>query len=338
MFRRMLALWHARNLEFVRDRASLSWNIAFPLLLVLGLSLAFSQGQPDQYRVGLITATTAQQPNVFSDFSQLKHIEFVTYPQTEQALTKLRQHQLDLVIAPGLQRYWLNPQSAKGYLLEIILKSQVKQPIEMQEVSGQAISYVDWVLPGIIGMNMMFSGLFGIGFVIVRYRKNGVLKRLKATPLSASEFIFSQILSRMFIQLLTSMLIALACVELLGLKMNGSYFDLFVLMLCGSMALISVGLMMASKCKSEEFAGGLLNMVSWPMMFLSGVWFSLDSAHPILQLVANFVPLTHLVSGMRDIMLNGANVMELLPNIFSLLAMMLFCTAISARLFSWGED
>ena len=83
----MLALWHARNLEFVRDRASFSWNIAFPLLLVLGLSLAFSQGQPDQYRVGLITATTAQQPNVFSDFSQLKHIEFVTYPQTEQALT-----------------------------------------------------------------------------------------------------------------------------------------------------------------------------------------------------------------------------------------------------------
>jgi ABC-type multidrug transport system permease subunit len=334
----MLALWHARNLEFVRDRASLSWNLAFPFLLVLGFTFAFSDGEPDQYQVGVIESSVTLEDDYFRQFRQLKHIEFIPYQQQELALTKLRQHQLDLVIAPDNQQYWLNQLSAKGYLIEKILTSQLAGPVKSQIVSGEAIQYVDWVLPGIIGMNMMFSGLFGIGYVIVRYRKNGVLKRLKATPLSATEFICSQILSRMFIQLLTSMFIAVGCIWVLDLKMNGSFFDLFVLMLCGSLALISVGLMMASQCKSEEFAGGLLNMVSWPMMFLSGVWFSLDNAHPLLQQGANLLPLTHLVAGMREVMLNGASLIDLWPNIAALLATALLCITISASRFSWGEQ
>lgn len=338
MIRRMLALWHARNLEFVRDRASLSWNLAFPLLLVLGFTFAFGNGEPDQYRVGVISAKGAIGQDAFSEFKQVKYIEFIEYQQQNRALTKLRQHQLDLVIAPYRQQYWLNQLSAKGYLIEKIMNSQVSVALNQRVVAGEAIRYVDWVLPGIIGMNMMFSGLFGIGYVIVRYRKNGVLKRLKATPLSATEFICSQILSRMFIQLLTSMFIAVTCIFVLDLKMNGSFINLLVMMFCGSLALISVGLLMASRCKSEEFAGGLLNMVSWPMMFLSGVWFSLDSAHPLLQQGANLLPLTHLVAGMRDIMLDGASLVQLLPNIGALVVIALICIAVSASRFSWGEQ
>jgi len=81
-------------------------------------------------------------------------------------------------------------------------------------------------------------------------------------------------------------------------------------MFCGSMSLISVGLMVASRSSSEEFAGGVLNLVSWPMMFLSGVWLSLDSAHPYLQTAAQFLPLTHLVQGMREVMLDGARLIK----------------------------
>lgn len=336
--RRMLALWHARNLEFVRDRASLSWNLAFPLLLVIGFTFAFGNGEPDQYRVAVISVNDSGDRGIFKQFGQLKHIEFVDYSQRDIALTKLRQHQLDLVIEPNSQQYWINQLSAKGYLVEKIMLSQVVQAPSQSLVSGESIRYVDWVLPGIIGMNMMFSGLFGIGYVIVRYRKNGVLKRLKATPLSAAEFIFSQILSRMFIQLITSMFIAVSCVYILELKMNGAFINLFIMMFFGSLALISVGLMMASRSKSEEFAGGLLNMVSWPMMFLSGVWFSLDSAHPLLQQGANLLPLTHLVDGMREIMLNGADLAQLLPNIGALVIIGLVCITISAYRFSWGEN
>ncbi|PKF58549.1 ABC transporter permease [Alteromonadales bacterium alter-6D02] len=338
--KRLFALWYARNLEFVRDRASLSWNLAFPLLLIFGFAFAFGNGQPDQYRVGVISQPIAKiaDKDSFTNFSEIKHIEFISYDNQKSALEKLKQHQLDLVIAPSIDKYWINQQSAKGYLIEKILLSEVKSPIQQGQVDSEPIRYVDWVLPGVIGMNMMFSGLFGIGYVIVRYRKNGVLKRLKATPLSSLEFISAQILSRLFIQLSTSLFIAVSCIHILDLKMNGSYLLLFLMMFCGSLSLISVGLMMASRSSSEEFAGGILNLVSWPMMFLSGVWFSIDNAHPALQTLAQLLPLTHLVSGLRDIMLESANLTTLLPNIFTLLLITSCCIAISAYRFSWGEQ
>ena len=333
--KRFFALWHARNLEFVRDKASLSWSLIFPLMLVFGFAFAFGNGAPDQYKVAVLSSTL--ESNDFSLFMTTKYIEFVDYDSSVNALNKLRQHQLDMVIDPQAIKYWLNEQSAKGYLLDKILQSQLGTDIEGSNVSGQAIRYVDWVLPGIIGMNMMFSGLFGIGFVIVRYRKNGVLKRLKATPLSAVEFISAQIFSRLCIQLLTSLFITLSCVYLLDLKMQGSYWMLLLMMFCGSLSLISVGLMMASRSKSEEFASGMLNLVTWPMMFLSGVWFSLDSAHPYLQTLANILPLTHLINGMRALMLEGAGFSQLLSSMLPLLLITAVCISISAWRFSWGE-
>jgi len=340
LVKRLLALWHARNLEFVRDRASLSWNLAFPLLLIFGFAFAFGNGQPDQYKVGVIVpdAEGLKSASAFDTFVAIKHIEFVDYQQQALANSKLAKHQLDLVIRSDNDSYWLNSQSAKGYLLEKILLASVTKPVQQLEVAGDAIRYVDWVLPGILGMNMMFSGLFGIGYVIVRYRKNGVLKRLKATPLSSLEFISAQILSRMLIQLLTSVFIVSCSIFLLDLSMNGSYLTLLAVMFCGSMSLISVGLMVASRSNSEEFAGGVLNLVTWPMMFLSGVWFSLDSAHPYLQTAAQFLPLTHLVEGMREVMLDGADINQVLPHLLALVAMTTLCIGISAKRFSWGES
>ena len=88
----------------------------------------------------------------------------------------------------------------------------------------------------------------------------------------------------------------------------------------------------------EEFAGGVLNLISWPMMFLSGVWFSLDTAHPYLQIVAQVLPLTHLVQGLREIMLNGAGFAQTLPNLLAMLGITTVCISISAARFSWGED
>ncbi|MDZ7903792.1 MAG: ABC transporter permease [Rheinheimera sp.] len=103
-------------------------------------------------------------------------------------MKKLRHHQLDLVIDLQQNRYWQNERSAKGYLVEKILLPQMSDATKLA-VTGESIRYVDWALPGILGMNMMFSCLFGVGYVLVRYRKSSVLKRLQATPLSAFEFV-----------------------------------------------------------------------------------------------------------------------------------------------------
>ena len=104
--------------------------------------------------------------------------------------------------------YWINDESPKGYILEQVLRGSTAPPeFDKQRVSGRVIRYVDWVVPGVLAMNMMFSCLFGVGYVIVRYRKNGMLKRLKATPLTPLEFLSAQVASRWWLTLATTVLV-----------------------------------------------------------------------------------------------------------------------------------
>ena len=143
-------------------------------------------------------------------------------------------HQLDLLIEFGERpRYWVNPDSAKGRFAELaLLQSESAPPtsIDKEQISGEAMRYADWVLPGILGMNMMFSSLFGVGYVVVRYRKNGFLKRLRATPLRAIEFVMAQVASRLLlIMVITSFLFA-GTSYFLDIRMEGSYVLLLLVM------------------------------------------------------------------------------------------------------------
>jgi ABC-type multidrug transport system permease subunit len=187
-------------------------------------------------------------------------------------------------------------------------------------------------------MNMMFSCLFGIGYVIVRYRKSGYLKRLNATPLTALEFLTAQLLSR----LLLTMIITVACFVgttlFLHFRMEGSYFDLFVVTLVAAVCMIALGLIVAARVSSEEFAGGLLNLLTWPMMVLSGVFFSLDGAPRIMQVMADLFPLTHLLTAARAIMLEGAGLADLGYNVGALVLMTVVFLGLGAWMFRWTQD
>ncbi|MFB1000824.1 MAG: ABC transporter permease, partial [Colwellia sp.] len=149
------------------------------------------------------------------------------------------------------------------------------------------------------------------GYVIVRYRKNSVLKRLKATPLSAFEFVSAHLVSRIFIVMFMSSVVYIGCNLFFDFYMLGSYFDLFMIAVLGAISLISLGLLVASRSKSEELIGGLLNLTSWPMMLLSGVWFSLEGAPNAVKVLADFLPLTHLVSGARKVITEGATLADI---------------------------
>jgi ABC-type multidrug transport system permease subunit len=126
----------------------------------------------------------------------------------------------------------------------------LSQDIEKQQIVGDAVGYADWLLPGILGMNMMFSCLFGVGYVVVRYRKNGFLKRLRATPLTSFEFIAAQVASRMVLILLITTFIYTGTHVLLDTRMDGSYLTLFLVALVGAISLISLGLVISSRVTS----------------------------------------------------------------------------------------
>ncbi|MCH9026039.1 MAG: ABC transporter permease [Proteobacteria bacterium] len=339
MISRILAILHARNIEFLRDRSALGWNILLPVLLVVGMGVIFSGDGRSMFKVAVL-----QQSKVIDlaahPFLQTRFIDFYAVSDLDDALAKLSRHQMDMLISPADQppQYWVNESSPKGYMLEKLIAGTGSSDFIRGTVSGSAVRYVDWLLPGILGMNMMFSCLFGVGYVVVRYRKNGFLKRLKATPLTPFEFLTAQVLSRLVLIMgLTAMVFA-GTSYLIDFKMSGSYLALFVVATLGATCLISTGLLVAVRTASEELAGGLLNMISWPMMLLSGVWFSLEGTPQYVQDIAGLFPLTPLLDAARHIMLDGAGLAEVMPQVTQLAAMTIVLLAIGAWLFRWQED
>ena len=229
----------------------------------------------------------------------------------------------------------MNPDSPKGYFAELALLQSSGDNIDKGQITGEAIRYVDWVLPGILGMNMMFSCLFGVGYVVVRYRKNGFLKRLRATPLRAIEFVIAQVASRLTLIMTITTFVFIGTRYFLDTRVDGSYLVLLLVALAGAVALISMGLLIAARVTSEELAGGLLNLVTWPMMMLSGVWFSLEAADDWVRQVAGIFPLTHILDGARAVMLDGAGLAEVAPQIIILTAMSIVFLSLGALLFRW---
>jgi ABC-type multidrug transport system permease subunit len=333
--KRFFAVLKARNIEFFRDKSSLAFNLFFPVLLLVGFSIIFSGETKPEYKIGVYDNQQRTMSEHQIEFEQIKFVEFINYDNLGQAKLKLARHSLDILIDFNKQQYWVNEESPKSYLIEQIFLSQ-QRSFERLQSNGEAIRYVDWVLPGILAMNMMFSSLFGVGYAIVRYRKNSVLKRLKATPLSAFEFVSAQLLSRLFIVMFMSSVVYTGCNLFFDFYMLGSYFDLFIVGSLGAICLISLGLLVASRSKSEELIGGLLNLSAWPMMLLSGVWFSLEGSPQALQIFSNFMPLTHLVSGARAIITEGASLSDISFHLAVLAVMSSIFLGLGSYLFSWN--
>ncbi len=333
--KKFLAVLHARNMEFLRDRSALTWNLAMPFLLVIGLAFTFSGGPKDIYKIGFVGSIDTLS-HVAPALKATRYLQFIHYDDLDAAIGKVSHQQLDMLIdVDGQTKYWINSTSPNGYLLERILWGSEGQKFTRQVVEGAEIRYVDWFLPGILGMNMMFSCLFGVGYVLVRYRKNGFLKRLKATPLGAFHFLLAQLVSRLLLIMGITIVVYAGCNLFIDFNMQGSYWNLLLIGTLGAMSMISIGLLIAARTASEEFAGGILNTVTWPMMLLSGAWFSLEGTHRWVQQLAQIFPLTHLIDASRAIMNEGATLAQVMPHVLVMAGMSALFLAIGAYIFKW---
>ena len=339
MLRRIYAIFVSRNREFVRDRSSFAWNLLLPVGLVFGLSFAFD-GQRDEYTVGVLQAE-AEIDISSHPFLETRYIRFVPYQDIDEALRKVERHQLDLLIDIGPPtRYWINPTAPKGYFVEFALlqaAAPVPDSVIKEQIEGDPVRYADWILPGVLGMNMMFSCMFGVGYVVVRYRKNGFLKRLRATPLTSLEFITAQVASRMVLIMLITTFVYMGTHLLLDTRMEGSYFTLFLVGLVGAVSMVSMGLIISARVTSEELAGGLLNLINWPMMMLSGVWFSLEGAGETVRSISRIFPLTHVLESARAVILDGATLIDIAPSLAALVVMSAVFLAVGAAIFRWEQ-
>jgi len=341
---RFWSIFVARNKEYYRDRASFGWNIMFPFLIIFGFALIFQNGGQRPYKIAILTSQT-----IHSDIQQqiCSHELFSCIPFTnkEMAIDKLNHHKLDMVLENISQpfKYWINTSSPKGILSEGLLtrismsKEERHQRLIKQTIHSKPVYYIEWLFPGIISMGMMFSSLFGIGFSIVRYRQNGVLKRLKATPLTSFEYLCAQIISRLLMILATNIILFIGCSWLLGFQCKGSLLHLFIYFSIGTISVISLGLIVAARTKTEELAHGLLNMITWPMMFLSEVWFSIEDAPQWIKNFSMCLPLSHVTHGLRQIMNDGVHLFHLSSEIFCLTMMTCIFLCVGSLMFKWTQ-
>ncbi len=336
MIRRLLAVWHARNLEFLRDRGSLIFTLLLPILLIVGMSFVFGGPERALFKVAVLTDDLG---SVRDPFMSERFVDFIPVDDLAAASRKVARHQFDLLIdfRPGATRYWVNADSPKGYVVERLLLQADPAAIR-QPVSGQAVRYVHWLFPGILGMNMMFSCLFGVGYVVLRYRKSGFLKRLNATPITAFEFLTAQVLSRLGLILVVTAILYVGAGLAIGFHSEGNPLLLLAIATLGALSMIALGLTIAARFTSDELVGGLLNTLTWPMMLLSGVWFSLEGSPDWVRFVAQLFPLTHILDAARAVMIDGAGFAAIASHLAYLAITTLVFLAFGAWSFKWRTD
>jgi ABC-2 type transport system permease protein len=343
MIKRLLAVWHARNLEFLRDRGTMIFTLLLPLTLIVGMSFVFGGPERPLFKVGVLTQGTIDRSA--HPFLHERYVDFVPIGSEPDGLHKVTHQQIDLLVdlppaargADGQDpppRYWVNTDSPKGYIVEKLLLAAAPSA-RREPVTGAATRYVDWLFPGILGMNMMFSCLFGVGYVVLRYRKNGFLKRLHATPLTAFEFLTAQVLSRLCLILFVTVALYIGMGAIIHFHSAGNLLLLMVLAVVAALSMIALGLTIAARFASEELVGGLLNLLTWPMMLLSGIWFSLEGSPKWVQWVADLFPLTHLLQASRAIMLDGAGLAQIAPHLVYLGATAIAFLTFGAWSFRW---
>jgi ABC-2 type transport system permease protein len=332
VIKRMLSVLHARNLEFLRDRGTLLFTTLLPLMLVIGMGFVFGGPERPLFKVGVVTAHIDPQADAFL---RERYVQFVPEPDEATGLHKLTHQQIDLLLQlqPPL-RYWVNTDSPKGYIVEKLLLA-ADPHAQRETVAGAGLRYVDWLFPGILGMNMMFSCLFGVGYVVVRYRKSGFLKRLHATPLSAFEFLGAQVLSRLALIMFVTVILYVGISTIIGFHNAGSFILLLLVAILSALSMVALGLTIAARFSSEELVGGLLNILTWPMMLLSGIWFSLEGSPRWIQWVAHIFPLTHTLDAARAVMLDGAGLGAIAPHLLYLAVTAFGFLAFGAWSFRW---
>lgn len=346
--RRFWAVFISRNKEFFRDRAAFGWNFAFPFLIILGFALIFHRGVQPGYKCGIIPPADAKAVHepLPESVGKISLFKFMEFESRDIGFEKLKNYRVDILIEQDSHplRYWINHDAPTGIIAESLLMNALHDPGYMADkavretVTTRPIDYLDWLFPGIIAMNMMFSSLYGVAYPIVRYRKIGVLKRLKATPLTAFEYLAAQVLSRMFVILFSSIVVYTGCALIFDFHCKGSYFDLLIFFALGGASMISLAVIIVARTASEELAYGLLEIISWPMMFLSEVWFSIEGSSPGVRMFSQIFPLKHVTEGMRRIMNEGASLSDLGFEIAVLSLMTAVFMLIGSLLFKWTKD
>jgi ABC-type multidrug transport system permease subunit len=340
----LAALTKARILEFVREPEAIFWVFAFPIIMAVVLGFAFRDHPPDPVPVGVAAGPTAAELSAaLAKSGTVKPREVAT---VADGLETLRTGKIALLVeeTPGkglVYRFDPTRPDARLARLEVDTAIQTARgrrdpsPAAEERVHEKGSRYIDFLLPGILGLNLMGTGIWGIGFSIVNARLRKTLKLMVATPMRKSDFLLAQMLSRFFFLVLEVGLILVFGVLAFGVPIRGSLGALGVVTIMGALSFAGIGLLVVSRAKTLEAASGLMNLVMVPMWLLSGVFFSSERFPSAVQPLIRALPLTAVNDALRAIMLEGRGLASLPVELAVIAFWGLAGFGIALRIFRW---
>ncbi len=299
--------------ELLREPEALFWIFAFPLLLAIALGVAFRARPLEVLRVGVaeeegaawIEEALAADPGLDPELMP-----------TEGARNELRTGRVALVVLPGDPWvYWFDPTRPESRLARLAVDDALQsaagrsdpRPSEIREMREKGSRYIDFLIPGLVGMNLLGTGVWGLGYYVVNARSNKLLKRMIAAPMRKSDFLLAQIFGRLIFLVPEVGILLVFAAWVLDVPVRGSLLALGAITFTAAMTFAGLGLLVGSRARTVEGVSGLMNVVIFPLWLLSGIFFSTSRFPDSMQPVIQALPLTAVNDALRAVMIDGAS-------------------------------
>jgi ABC-2 type transport system permease protein len=341
--------------EFLREPEALFWVFIFPVLLTAGLGLAFRNRVPDRIPVALVATSAYNDQSIDSRAAVMnlisersKEADGVTarVMTLDSAVTALAQSKIAIVAILDSGRhvtYRYDPANEEARRGRLVMNDMLEFDygrVDRLTTKGDYITapgsrYIDFLVPGLLGMNLLGSGVWGLGFALVDLRRKRLLKRLVATPMSRAQFFASFLVSRLVV--LSFEVIALVGFGVLvfHVPLRGSLWSLFFIAVFGALSFSGLGLLVGTRAKTIEAVSGLANAIMLPMWVLSGTFFSASHFPDVMQPFVRALPLTAVNDALRANMLQGASLTAVMPQLAVIAFWVVLCYGAALKLFRW---
>ncbi len=338
----LLELTRVRLLAFFREPGAVFWVFVFPILMGLALGFAFREKPPEKIPVGIEAGalSPAELDGIRKDQSLTVH-EFAEEPRAHRALTFGK---VALLVEPGTPiRYRFDPTRPESRAARLEVNRAIQQaagardpvPTAPELVREKGSRYIDFLLPGILGLNLMGTGMWGIGFSVLTSRIKKTLKLLAATPMRKTDYLASHLLGRLAFLVIEVPFILLFGVLVFGVPIRGSLGTLALVCLFGALCFAGIGLLTTSRAATLETGSGLMNLVMIPMWLLSGSFFSADRFPDAFQPFIQALPLTAINNALRAVMLEARPLSAISGELLLLAAWTVLSFALALKLFRW---
>lgn len=340
------ALVVARLREFWREPAAIFWVYVFPLIMVVALGLAFRNQPVEKFHIVIPNSSSAGGLKSSLETDKRFEVEILDESQSKRML---RVGRADLLIVPSesedlSHQYHFDPTNSSSVLARNAVDDALQRAagrddvlrvkdVEVDEPGGR---YIDFLVPGLIGMGLMGGGMWGVGFSVVDLRIRKLLKRYLATPMRRSHFLGALMISRLVFMIPEILILLIFARLVFGVTIHGNYFTLALFILIGAFQFSGIGLLVACRAKTLETVSGLMNFVMMPMWIASGIFFSTERFPDALQPLIKFLPLTPLIDAIRSVMLEGAGVGSLIPELAMTIGWTALPFVLALKFFRWS--